>query len=327
MLAQIEWFEPPRKSSVTLFCLKQRLTRLLAVNFSDMPNPPQRGEQSTEAKAQAEREMSALAAFYQGAPPDTPVEPPQLAALPLTVDDSSATTMLLGTRIEEEIQGGRPDTVMSAGHWLGQLGTDGLGGAEHGAGMAGPYGAVGQGSLPPQNAMIPGSTPAAGKEGITDILNKLMKVVAQPEGGATQAPVQPQYGAPYGPAGAAGYQQNTPPASGVDNAAIISALTALGMLPATQQPGEYGDQSGYGGMYANAASYGSGPASGPYGTMSSGLPPPLHNGMPGREEQEDRWRRSAKGDAAVNGKRGKKKDVPASQNTWKPLCTFFARGK
>jgi len=234
--------------------------------------------------------------------------------------------MLLGSRTEEEIQGGSTDTVMSAGHWLGQLGMDSHG-SEYGA-MPGTYGAVGQGPPLPQNTMAP----AQGQEGIADILNKLMKVVSQPESGTQPAPAQPAYPQPYGINGAASYQPNSTPApvAGVDSAAIISALTALGMLPATQPPPQlHAEQPTYGpGGYGDGTAYGGAaapPGSHPYSPAQSGLPPPLHTGIPGRDEQEERWRRSAKGDG-LNGKK-MKKDVPASQNTWKPLCTFFARGK
>ena len=295
--------------------------QFLAINFSGLSNTVIRGESSKEATVQAEREMSALAAFYQGAPPDTPVEPPQLVAMPPTVDDSGVTMMLLGTQTEEMIQGGRPDTIMTAGHWLGQLGGDGAS-PEYAAGMAVPYGAPPPGqAFPPQNSLTPGGVPAGGQEGIADILSKLMKAVGPPEGTPPMQPTQPAYGAPYN--GAAGYTPNPPPASGVDNAALINALTALGMIPVTQQPN---DASNYGGgSYGNGLPYGAAQGSQPYGSATTGLPPPL--GMPGREDQEDRWRRSAKADPAGAGKRGKRKDVPASQNTWKPLCTFFARGK
>ncbi|KIM22464.1 hypothetical protein M408DRAFT_18176 [Serendipita vermifera MAFF 305830] len=280
MVAQIEWFEPPRVTP--------------------------RGESSKEANIQAEREMSALAAFYQGQPPDTPVEPPQLAALPPTADDAGVTTMLLGTQIDEMIQGGgvRPDTLMTAGHWLGQLGMEGM--------------------FPPQPQP---PAPAPGQEGITDILNKLMKVVNQPEPGTFGA-------SPYGngapPAG--GYAQNPPAAAGipnVDNAALMNALAALGVIPGStpQQPPQNDGSSYGGGAYGGPGAAGGQPYGGGSAAMTSGLPPPL--GMPSRDEQEDRWKRSAiKGDALnAAGKRGKRKDVPASQNTWKPLCTFFARGK
>lgn len=290
---------------------------IAAINLSGLSNPIVRGGSSKEAGVQAEREMSALAAFYQGAPPDTPVEPPQLATLP-PVDDSGVTIMLLGTQTEEVVQGGRPDVLMTTGHWLGQLAPDGAGG-DYGTGAAASYGTPAQGMFPPQNVIPP---PASGQEGIADILSKLMKVVGQPDNTtpAAAATSQPPYNAPYGN-GAPAYAQNPQPTA--DNAALLSALTALGMIPATQPPNDGAGGGSYGS--ASGPPYGSAPGGQAYGSMMSGLPPPL--GMPGREEQEDRWRRSAKGGPTEAVKKGKRKDVPASQNTWKPLCTFFARGK
>ncbi|KAG8790557.1 hypothetical protein FRC17_008890, partial [Serendipita sp. 399] len=172
MVAQIEWYEPP------------------LIVIPDEIQVTTRGEFSQESKAQEEREASTLAAIYQVAPPDTPVEPPQLASMSLVADDSSAKSLLLGSQIEELLQARQDDMQnASATHWLGQLSSGILDGSLETT-AANLYPAGGGGQNPP-----------GGQEGIAELLSKLMQ--SMPQSGAGQqptpygsAPLPPQYGMP-----------------------------------------------------------------------------------------------------------------------------------
>ena len=62
------------------------------------------GLESTEKYVQGQREASTLAALYQGAPPDTPVEPPSLASLPMDISDPTMVAMVPGDDVAAIMQ-------------------------------------------------------------------------------------------------------------------------------------------------------------------------------------------------------------------------------
>lgn len=333
-------------------------------------NNPARGEFSSEAKVQAEREASTLAAVYQGAPPDTPIEPPHLAALPSAsaVDDSGAKVMLIGDLMEEELQGGRQESMgMSTDHWLGQLApaASAAGGAGAGPGAGDPYAALsgmyGQMGQNPALAGLSGLFPSAnnqsaGAQGgsgtgngagaggmdqgkIADLLSKIMKgsgpqdnnglvtgsgspYGGQPGAGAGGGAYSNTYGTNDNGNGNINYGADPNPKSAPDKSALLSALSALGLPASSLQQMVYSADGGGGGSY-NGYNYGNGAggASGAGGAGGNPHPPPLHDNMP-QEDEMDRWRKEH-----GRGKFEKKKHMPASQNTWKPLCTYFARGR
>ncbi|KAG9051942.1 hypothetical protein FS842_010779 [Serendipita sp. 407] len=274
MAAQIEWYEPQ------------------LVLIPDDIEVTTRGEFSQESKNQEEREASTLAAIYQVAPPDTPVEPPQLASMSLVADDSLAKTILLGSQIEELLQA-RQDEAPSATHWLGQLGN----------GLDSSFGAN-AGNL--YAAAVEGAQTQPGQEGIAELLSKIMQSI--PQTGGAQPPQDPYAGV------AAAYGGGQPAAGDPAAAALLSALSALGGVPA----------QGYGAYGAGGDVYGGTTPSTVYGTgATGGLQPHAPTGTSTHDEEEERWRRSSK----VDAKKTKAKQVPASQNTWRPLCTYFARGR
>ncbi|CAG7848126.1 SubName: Full=Uncharacterized protein {ECO:0000313/EMBL:CCA73556.1} [Serendipita indica DSM 11827] len=274
MIEQIEWYEPP----------------LVAIPL-DIQSV-NRGELSKEAKAQEEREASTLAAVYQGAPPDTPVEPPHLASLPLTPDESSTKAILLGTDIDDLVQGSKPPELAQVDSLLSTLGSS---------------------STPdPYASLYPATAQQAPTTQIVDLLN-MVRGLPQPNDSSTN---------PYGATNQPSTQSYSGPAIGSDAVALLNALNAI-----TGQSNLYATTTnGYGYGASQDATYGGSTTSTGYtAPPPNALPPPLHTAMPstGRDEDEDRWKRSSKPDSG----KANKKHVPASQNTWRPLCTFFARGR
>jgi protein phosphatase 1 regulatory subunit 10 len=63
-----------------------------------------RGGEHGERDVQAQREASTLAALYQGAPPDTPVEPLSLASLPMDLSDHNVVVMMPGDDVAAIMQ-------------------------------------------------------------------------------------------------------------------------------------------------------------------------------------------------------------------------------
>jgi hypothetical protein len=223
--------------------------------------------------------------------------------------------MILGQKVEEELQGGRQEPL-TASHWLGQLGNEAAPGLD--AGMMNQYGLSAQqlGTFMP---------PGQSQPSITDLVNRIMKGIS-PGAGTTPPGVQETSTAST-PAGQGAGTGVTP-----DQAGLLSALMAAqnafygGSQPTAQT--SYAPPNGYlGGIYGGATeAYGA--PSEAYGTTlaTTGLPPPLHDGMPNRDDDEARWKRSTR--AGGGGKKGKDNSkVPASQNTRSALCTFFAQGK
>lgn len=239
-----------------------------------------------------------LAAVYQGNPPDTPVEPPSLAALAGTpIDDSQVKLMLAGNEVDSFAQVAMipPPTTHDL---LNQLG----GGFGSGAGMT-----AGLDMYNPYGTQYPATVPG-NQETISELLSKLAKggvlqgLIEQPAAPSVLPPVTP-------------YASGSATAPATSAAALAATLSALGFPPA--QPGQ--SNAYYGGATSDAAKYS-------YG--SSSLPPPLHgDGIRGTDKQheEDRYRR---GGAPRGGARpGGRTIVPASQNTRSPLCEFFAKGR
>lgn len=308
------------------------LTSFSVVFLPSDLQPFPRGEYSAEAKVQAQREATELAAIYQGTPPDTPIEPPSLTT-GSSSDDPPPKTMILGQKAEEDLQIGRQEH-MSTSYYLQQLG-DGASSPENGIdgsaqGSSSPYGLTAQ-----QLGLLSGGQTGTGtsQTSVTELLNKIMKGMSgQGDGGnSTLSPPAQQFlGMPSSGQPAAG----TPHVVASEQSGLLSALMAAGNAFSTTSqpmPGGLAPPNGY--LGASFDGYGSGqPSYGGAPTGSSampGIPPPIHNSMPGRDDDEDRWKRGTKAGAASlkKGRGPWGKDAPASQNTRRPLCTFFAQGR
>ena len=237
----------------------------------------ERGSESTEKDVQAQREASTLAALYQGAPPDTPVEPPSLASLAMDITDPNMVVMMPGDEVAAIMQSTSMTTVQpSLQDLMAQL-TGGTLGAI-------PTTTTTSTSTAPTPTPAPAPAPEAGVGGnLAELLERLKGTLP------STAPAADTYGAGSSysatPTGPAGYEST----DGYNNGGGYGAQPPTG--PANDSYSGGNSFGAYGG--GHGSSYGdSGRARG---------------GQPARGR----------------GNRG----VPASQNTRRPLCSFFAKGR
>ncbi|KAG8853103.1 hypothetical protein FRB91_005421 [Serendipita sp. 411] len=284
----VKWIvdHPPTKAT-------KDMASKIKTNWEQLASAPQSESINSvkTAKKRKDETPAVKTPVAAGSPVTSGVTPP-LKKLALTTDDSLAKTILLGSQIEELLQA-RQDETPSATHWLGQLG-NGLD-SSFGANAGNVYAAA-----------VEGGQAQPGQEGIAELLSKIMQSI--PQTGGAQPPQDPYAGV------AAAYGGGQPAAGDPAAAALLSALSALGGVPA----------QGYGAYGAGGDVYGGTTPSTVYGSgATGGLQPHAPTGTSAHDEEEERWRRSSK----VDAKKTKAKQVPASQNTWRPLCTYFARGR
>jgi protein phosphatase 1 regulatory subunit 10 len=238
----------------------------------------ERGLESTEKDVQAQREASTLAALYQGAPPDTPVEPLSLATLPMDITDPNVVVMMPGEDVAAMMQSTSMTTSLQ--DLMAQL--------TGGTLSTIPTTTATTPAPAPAPAPAPTPAPEAGVGGnLAELLERLKGTLP------SNAPAADLYGGGSSfsatPTGPAGYESTN------------GYGTGAGGYGGTQPPtGPAHDSYSGGGNSLGTYSSGHGSAYGDSGRGRGG-------GQPARGR----------------GNRG----VPASQNTRRPLCSFFAKGR
>ena len=233
----------------------------------------ERGFESTEKDVQAQREASTLAALYQGAPPDTPVEPPSLASLAMDITDPNMVVMMPGDEVAAIMQSTSMTTVQpSLQDLMAQL----TGGSLS--------------TVPTATATVPAPAPAptpAPEAGVGGNLAELLERLK-------------------------GTLPSTTPTVDAYGAGTSYSTTPTG-------PAGYESTNGYSG----GGGYGAQPPTGPaHDSYSGGNSLGAYGGGHG-SSYGDSGRARGGPPARGRGNRG----VPASQNTRRPLCSFFAKGR
>ena len=231
----------------------------------------ERGLESVEKDVQAQREASTLAALYLGPPPDTPVEPPSLASLPMDITDPNMFVMMPGDEVAAIMQSTSMAAVQpSLQDLMAQL-------------TGGTLGAVPTATT---TATAPAPAPETGVGGNLAELLERLKGSLPPT-----APAADLYGG--------GSSYSAAPAS----------------------HGGYESTNGYG---SNTHSgYPAQPPTGPaHDSYSGGNSYGGYGGSHGSSYSDSGRARSSQ-PARGRGNKG----VPASQNTRRPLCSFFAKGR
>ena len=256
MLEQVDWVTPS----------------LIANNGAK-----ERGLESMEKEVQAQREASTLAALYQGAPPDTPVEPPSLASIPMDITDPNMVIMMPGDEVAAIMQSTSMAAVQpSLQDLMAQLTGGTLSAIPTATTIATTI----------ATAPAPAPAPETGVGGNLAELLERLKGSLPPTAPAADL---------YGGGGGSSYS---------------AASTGHAGYESTNG---YGGGGGYGAQPPTGPahdSYGGGNSSGAYGGghgSSYGDSGRARGGQPARGR----------------GNRG----VPASQNTRRPLCSFFAKGR
>jgi len=229
----------------------------------------ERGLESMEKDVQAQREASTLAALYQGAPPDTPVEPPSLASLPMDITDPNVVVMMPGEDVAAIMQSTSMATSLQ--DLMAQL-------------TGGSLSATSPATVTtPAPAPAPAPAPETGVGGnLAELLERLKGTLP------SNAPAADLYGGG-------------------------SSFSATPTGPAS-----YESTNGYGG-----GGYGAQPPTGPaHDSYSGGNSTGTYSGGHG-SSYGDSGRARGGQPARGRGNRG----VPASQNTRRPLCSFFAKGR
>jgi len=231
----------------------------------------ERGLESVEKDVQAQREASTLAALYQGAPPDTPVEPPSLASIPMDITDPTMVVMMPGDEVAAIMQS---TSITAPQQSLQDLMAQLTGGTLS--------------AIPTATATA--TTPAPAPE--TGVGGNLAELLERLKGSLPPtAPAADLYG------GGSSYSAAPPSHGGYEST------------------NGYSD-SAHGG-------YGAQPPTGPaHDSYNGGNSYGGHGGGHG-SSYADSGRARGGQPARGRGNRG----VPASQNTRRPLCSFFAKGR
>ena len=239
----------------------------------------ERGLESTEKDVQAQREASTLAALYQGAPPDTPVEPPSLASLAMDITDPNMVVMMPGDEVAAIMQSTSMTTVQpSLQDLMAQLTGGTLGAIPTTTATATATTTV------PTPAPAPAPAPEAGVGGnLAELLERLKGTLPSTAPAAEVYGAGPSYSTT--PTGPTGYESTNGYSSGGGYGAQPPTGPANDSYSGGNSFGAYG--GGHGSSYGDSG-------------RARGGPP-----------------------ARGRGNRG----VPASQNTRRPLCSFFAKGR
>jgi protein phosphatase 1 regulatory subunit 10 len=254
--------------------------------------PRERGAESAERDVQALREASTLAALYQGAPPDTPVEPPALASLPMDLSDPNVVVMVPGDDVavimEMEMQTSSVAAVVVPQPSLQDLMAQ-LAGGSLGAATPAPT------ATATATVTAPAPSNEAGVGGnLAELLERLKGSLPTTadlygSGGGSSS-------SSYGAVSSTGHGSYESTSASTNE--YSSGVAGYGAQPPTGPA-----HDSYGGGNSSYGGYGAG------GGQSSGY------GDSGRP----RGGQPARG----RGNRG----VPSSQNSRRPLCSFFAKGR
>ena len=251
----------------------------------------ERGLESTEKDVQGQREASTLAALYQGAPPDTPVEPPSLASLPMDITDPTMVVMMPGDDVAAIMQSTSMTTSLQ--DLMAQLTGGTLSATPTANPTANPTATAPTtaSALAPAPALAPVPAPETGVGGnLAELLERLKGSLP------ANAPSADPYGG--------------------------GSSTSYSAVPTG--PAGYESTNGYGG---GGGGYGAQPPTGPAAHDSSytggGNSLGAYSGGTHASSYGDSVRTRGGPPARGRGNRG----VPASQNTRRPLCSFFAKGR